>query len=338
MLGFDDMLFNLHERLAGTDGAALAHDAAPALQAPRWSTSSRTPTRCSSPSSMPSTATARAPLFLVGDPKQAIYSFRHADLHTYLRARGAAQAEYTLAQNQRSSQALLEALNGLFGANPRAFMLDGLDYRPVQLGERHARQLLVEHAQPSSGRAAAVALPRGGDGQPLLRAEAHGGGDAGLRRRDRAAAGRGPRRPDQAGRSAARRRRHRRAGAQPCAGRGDARARWRRWAWAASSCRRPASSTAPTRPSSSGCSPRCWSRRASRCCAPRWPPRRWAADAAALQALAGRRGGAAGHHRPLHRLPRDLAAARRRPDAAPLDARRRRQRAGCWRGPTASAA
>lgn len=27
------------------------------------------------------------PVFLVGDPKQAIYSFRNADLHTYLAAR-----------------------------------------------------------------------------------------------------------------------------------------------------------------------------------------------------------------------------------------------------------
>ena len=74
------------------------------------------------------------PLFLVGDPKQAIYSFRHADLHTYLRARQHATQESSLVANQRSSRELLAALNGLFATNPRVFMLPGLDYHPVEFG------------------------------------------------------------------------------------------------------------------------------------------------------------------------------------------------------------
>ncbi|WP_144113557.1 exodeoxyribonuclease V subunit beta [Paraburkholderia sp. BCC1886] len=76
------------------------------------------------------------PLFLVGDPKQAIYSFRAADLHTYLAARAAASACYTLAVNQRSTAPIVDACNRLFEANPRAFVLDGLDYQPVRAGER----------------------------------------------------------------------------------------------------------------------------------------------------------------------------------------------------------
>ncbi|SDQ47616.1 DNA helicase/exodeoxyribonuclease V, beta subunit [Paraburkholderia fungorum] len=76
------------------------------------------------------------PLFLVGDPKQAIYSFRAADLHTYLAARAAASACYTLAVNQRSTAPIVEACNRLFEANPQAFVLDGLDYQPVRAGER----------------------------------------------------------------------------------------------------------------------------------------------------------------------------------------------------------
>ncbi|NYH21574.1 exodeoxyribonuclease V subunit beta [Paraburkholderia bryophila] len=76
------------------------------------------------------------PLFLVGDPKQAIYSFRAADLHTYLAARAAASACYTLAVNQRSTAPIVEACNRFFEANPRAFVLDGLDYQPVRAGER----------------------------------------------------------------------------------------------------------------------------------------------------------------------------------------------------------
>ncbi|WP_244816100.1 exodeoxyribonuclease V subunit beta [Caballeronia sp. Lep1P3] len=76
------------------------------------------------------------PLFLVGDPKQAIYSFRAADLHTYLAARHGASARYTLAVNQRSTARIIDACNRVFGANPSAFILDGLGYQPVRAGTR----------------------------------------------------------------------------------------------------------------------------------------------------------------------------------------------------------
>ena len=46
----------------------------------------------------------KLPVFLVGDPKQAIYSFRNADLHAYLRARKSVADVYTLAANQRSTK------------------------------------------------------------------------------------------------------------------------------------------------------------------------------------------------------------------------------------------
>lgn len=81
-------------------------------------------------------ASGRGPMFMVGDPKQAIYSFRAADLHTYLAARENADAAYTLAVNQRSTPAIIEAGNRLFGANDRAFVLNGLEYPPVRPGTR----------------------------------------------------------------------------------------------------------------------------------------------------------------------------------------------------------
>ncbi|GIT53096.1 MAG: hypothetical protein Ct9H300mP16_02560 [Pseudomonadota bacterium] len=43
------------------------------------------------------------PMFMVGDPKQAIYSFRGADVFTYLGARQDAECGYTLDQNWRST-------------------------------------------------------------------------------------------------------------------------------------------------------------------------------------------------------------------------------------------
>ena len=52
---------------------------------------------------------------MIGDPKQAIYAFRGADIHTYLQARAAtAGRHYTLATNFRSTRAVVEAVNHAF--------------------------------------------------------------------------------------------------------------------------------------------------------------------------------------------------------------------------------
>lgn len=54
-------------------------------------------------------------LILIGDPKQAIYAFRGADIHTYLRAREATRGRhYTLDTNFRSSKAMVAAVNHVF--------------------------------------------------------------------------------------------------------------------------------------------------------------------------------------------------------------------------------
>jgi exodeoxyribonuclease V beta subunit len=54
-------------------------------------------------------------LFLIGDPKQSIYGFRGADIHSYLAARrSTAGRHYQLGTNYRSTAALVEAVNQLF--------------------------------------------------------------------------------------------------------------------------------------------------------------------------------------------------------------------------------
>ncbi len=63
-------------------------------------------------------------LYLIGDPKQAIYGFRGANVHVYLKARSAAPAErqFTMRRNFRSDEPLVAAMNhmlnheGIFGA------------------------------------------------------------------------------------------------------------------------------------------------------------------------------------------------------------------------------
>ncbi|MBL8377407.1 MAG: exodeoxyribonuclease V subunit beta [Burkholderiales bacterium] len=106
------------------------------------------------------------PAFLVGDPKQAIYSFRNADLHTYLRARQSASADYTLANNQRSTKGLIEALNGLFSATSNAFMLTGLDYYPVHMGDKERKPFSDKSLQRADLQL--WALPQTPEGDPLL--------------------------------------------------------------------------------------------------------------------------------------------------------------------------
>ncbi|NNG21895.1 exodeoxyribonuclease V subunit beta [Telluria aromaticivorans] len=54
-------------------------------------------------------------LFLIGDPKQSIYGFRGADIHSYLSARRATEGRhYQLGTNYRSTSQLVEAVNQLF--------------------------------------------------------------------------------------------------------------------------------------------------------------------------------------------------------------------------------
>jgi exodeoxyribonuclease V beta subunit len=54
-------------------------------------------------------------LFLIGDPKQSIYGFRGADIHSYLSARRATEGRhYQLGTNYRSTRALVAAVNRLF--------------------------------------------------------------------------------------------------------------------------------------------------------------------------------------------------------------------------------
>lgn len=84
------------------------------------------------------------PVFLVGDPKQAIYSFRGADIFAYLQARRQAAAEYTLAVNWRSDPKLIAAINGLFQRRSDPFLLQQIPFQAVQPAtkDRSVLQLL----------------------------------------------------------------------------------------------------------------------------------------------------------------------------------------------------
>jgi exodeoxyribonuclease V beta subunit len=80
-------------------------------------------------------------LVLIGDPKQAIYAFRGADVHAYLQARDVVQSEWTLDVNWRSDKALLEAYDALF--DDAQLGSAGIAYRKVRAADANHEQRLV---------------------------------------------------------------------------------------------------------------------------------------------------------------------------------------------------
>ena len=73
---------------------------------------------------------ASSTLVLIGDPKQAIYAFRGADVYSYLRAAAVAGQRATLATNWRSDQALLDAYDAVF--DEATLGHSGIAYRKVE--------------------------------------------------------------------------------------------------------------------------------------------------------------------------------------------------------------
>ncbi|MCD8472486.1 UvrD-helicase domain-containing protein [Xylella taiwanensis] len=74
-------------------------------------------------------------LFLIGDPKQAIYGFRGGDVHTYLAAAARAERAPPLERNFRSRPVLLRAIQALYAQGGEdAFLTPGIAFHPVQPG------------------------------------------------------------------------------------------------------------------------------------------------------------------------------------------------------------
>ncbi len=100
-------------------------------------------------------------LYLIGDPKQAIYKFRGADIYSYLDAKHSANASFTLAQNWRSHPNLVQAVNHTFKRD-QAFLIDELEFNAVSAANAHEKgaiyleknplpPLMLWHALPNSG-------------------------------------------------------------------------------------------------------------------------------------------------------------------------------------------
>jgi exodeoxyribonuclease V beta subunit len=80
-------------------------------------------------------------LVLIGDPKQAIYAFRGADVFSYLGAAGEASTRATLGTNWRSDQGLIDAYDALFSGAQLGH--SGIGYRKVVAAPPNAEARLI---------------------------------------------------------------------------------------------------------------------------------------------------------------------------------------------------
>ncbi|NYF37205.1 exodeoxyribonuclease V subunit beta [Stenotrophomonas sp. JAI102] len=91
-------------------------------------------------------------LFLIGDPKQAIYGFRGGDIHTYLKAKRQADAAPALDRNFRSRPAVLHAIEALYAnAGERAFLEVDIAFEPVHPGSTRVDADFLRDGMPAPG-------------------------------------------------------------------------------------------------------------------------------------------------------------------------------------------
>jgi exodeoxyribonuclease V beta subunit len=144
--GFDSLLHELAAALAGPGGVALAGALAqryPVLMIDEFQDTD--PLQYGLFDRLFRAAGDGFGMFLIGDPKQAIYQFRGADVFAYLAARAdiAPAQRHTLGVNQRSTRRLVDVVNALFGRHPRPFVLAGdrqvIDFEPVDAAGRRER-------------------------------------------------------------------------------------------------------------------------------------------------------------------------------------------------------
>ncbi|MDO8826122.1 exodeoxyribonuclease V subunit beta [Methylophaga sp.] len=95
-------------------------------------------------------AASGLPVFFVGDPKQAIYSFRGADIFTYLKAKQDALASYTLGKNWRSHISLVSAVNRLFMQTAAPFIYEQIPFVEVDASRNGEAALQVDDGETAA--------------------------------------------------------------------------------------------------------------------------------------------------------------------------------------------
>ena len=86
---------------------------------------------------------------MIGDPKQAIYRFRGADIFTYLKASEEAQSRFELTKNYRSEKHLVDGVNALFDFPQSPFIYQNIKFTAVDSRDDHLRFYLNGKVEPA---------------------------------------------------------------------------------------------------------------------------------------------------------------------------------------------
>ncbi|KPK28818.1 MAG: hypothetical protein AMJ61_00845 [Desulfobacterales bacterium SG8_35_2] len=143
---FDDLLQKLHTALTSPAGVSFARSVAekyPAALIDEFQDTDRLQFEI-----FQTIYKERALLFLIGDPKQAIYSFRGADIFTYMdAAAGSPLTHHTLGVNHRSSPELIKAVNTIFCRAQNPFIFDAISFQPVNAAPKKDAEYLTIDGQ-----------------------------------------------------------------------------------------------------------------------------------------------------------------------------------------------
>lgn len=148
VMSYDDLLLNLEQALHGVQGDWLVERLRVQYQAALIDEFQDTdPIQYASFSRIFSGS--GLPTFLVGDPKQAIYSFRGADIFTYLKAKVETEQQHTLSTNWRSHPDLVSAMNTLFSRRSAPFIYQDIPFYAVDAARDPQRVLDIPNDKKS---------------------------------------------------------------------------------------------------------------------------------------------------------------------------------------------
>ncbi|WP_224058841.1 exodeoxyribonuclease V subunit beta [Providencia alcalifaciens] len=142
-LGFDDLLTRLDRALHQDGGALLAEAIArrfPVAMIDEFQDTDPQQYRIFQRIYRETNDTA---LLFIGDPKQAIYAFRGADIFTYIAAKKQVSAHYTLETNYRSSQRMVEAVNQVFHHAEKPFIFEQIPFQSVNFAAHNSYKKLI---------------------------------------------------------------------------------------------------------------------------------------------------------------------------------------------------
>jgi exodeoxyribonuclease V beta subunit len=168
VLGFEDLLERVHDALTGASGNSLARALRARFRAVLVDEFQDTdPTQAAIFER--AFAVGEHPLFLIGDPKQAIYSFRGADVFGYLAA-GKSARRHGMRRNWRSDPGVVAAVNTIF-ERPGSFFASGIEYHPVE-PRPGISDAFEAPAERGSAPLDVVFVPRSDDTKPVAKPKA----------------------------------------------------------------------------------------------------------------------------------------------------------------------